>query len=129
MNSLFFKYYYDLTRINILVSIIIGLQYIVICFGTFGMLISFIIYRYYKNDQYYFYLNHGFTKKELIKDILTKYKNNKGIIITDHYYRDIFEIAHKKIIIKDRISHEIFNLDKLCNYGYVPLKTKTHDKN
>jgi ABC-type multidrug transport system ATPase subunit len=61
---------------------------------------------------------------ELIKDILTKRKNDKGIIITDHYYRDVFEIANKKIIIKDGISHEILNLDELCDYAYVPLKNK-----
>jgi len=66
MNRLFFKYYYDITKINILVSILIGLQDIGICFGTFGTLISFFVYRYFKNDQYYFYLNQGFTKKELM---------------------------------------------------------------
>ncbi|HAM98495.1 MAG TPA: ABC transporter ATP-binding protein [Marinilabiliales bacterium] len=59
---------------------------------------------------------------ESIKDILTKYKNDKGIIITDHYYRDVFEIANKKIIIKDGTSYEILNLNELCDYGYIPLK-------
>jgi ABC-type multidrug transport system ATPase subunit len=59
---------------------------------------------------------------ETIKDILTKEKNDKGIIITDHYYRDVFEIANKKIIIKDGNSHEILNLNKLCDYGYIPFK-------
>jgi len=57
---------------------------------------------------------------ESIKEILTKLKNDKGIIITDHYYRDVFEIADKKIIIKDGISHEILNLGELSNYGYIP---------
>jgi len=55
-----------------------------------------------------------------IKDILTRYKNDKGIIITDHYYRDVFEIANKNIIIKDGVSHEISNLVELYNYGYIP---------
>jgi len=59
---------------------------------------------------------------ESIKDILTKSKNNKGIIITDHYYRDVFEIANKKIIIKDGVSHEIINLNELSDYGYIPLR-------
>lgn len=54
-----------------------------------------------------------------VKNILTKYKNDKGIIITDHYYRDVFEIANKKIIIKEGISHEILNLNELCDYGYI----------
>ena len=66
MNRLFFKYYFDITRINVLVSIIIGIQHIAICFGTFGMLISFFIYHYYQREQYYFYLNFGFTKIKLI---------------------------------------------------------------
>lgn len=66
MNNLFFKYYCDITRINILVSIIIGLQEIAISFGSFGSVISFMIYRYFQNDQYYFYINQGFTKKELM---------------------------------------------------------------
>ncbi len=60
---------------------------------------------------------------ESIKDILTKYKNDKGIIITDHYYRDVFEIADTKIILKDGISHQILNMNELCDYGYIPLKT------
>jgi ABC-type multidrug transport system ATPase subunit len=61
---------------------------------------------------------------ESIKDILTKHKNDKGIIITDHYYRDVLEIANKKLIIKDGISHEILNLSELYDYGYTPLKHK-----
>lgn len=57
---------------------------------------------------------------ESIKNVLTNYKNDKGIIITDHYYRDVFEIASNKIIINDGISHEIINLSELCSYGYIP---------
>lgn len=38
MNRLFFKYYYDITRINLLVSVLIGLQEFAICFGSAGML-------------------------------------------------------------------------------------------
>ena len=66
MNRLFLKYYFDTTKFNIIFSIVFGLQEIAICFGTFGTLFSFLIYRYYQNDQYFFYLNHGFTKKELM---------------------------------------------------------------
>ena len=67
MNRLFFKYYIDITRINIPTSIVIGyFTNVFICFGTFGVLISFMTYRYFQNDQYYFYLNHGYTKNELM---------------------------------------------------------------
>lgn len=41
----------------------------IICFGTFGMLISFMVYRQFQNDQYYFYLNQGYTKTELMTKV------------------------------------------------------------
>jgi len=70
MNRLFFKYYYDTTRINLLVSILVGLQEFAICFGSAGMIISFGVYRYFQNEQYTFYLNHGFTKRELMGKVM-----------------------------------------------------------
>ena len=67
MNRLFLKYYFDITRINVLVTLVIGLlSNFIICFGTFGVLISFFIYRQFQNEQYYFYLNQGYSKKELM---------------------------------------------------------------
>jgi hypothetical protein len=30
------------------------------------MIVSFGVYRYFQNEQYTFYLNHGFTKRELM---------------------------------------------------------------
>ncbi|MCW3102687.1 MAG: hypothetical protein JWO09_1127 [Bacteroidetes bacterium] len=77
MSRLFFKYYTDITRINIIVTVIFGLltsqmwhlSTFTICFGTFGTLISFIVYRQFQNAQYYFYLNHGYTKAELMAKV------------------------------------------------------------
>lgn len=60
MNKLFLKYYYDITKINILVTVLLGLQHFAIFFGTFGTAISFFVYRYFAGNQYYFYLNQGF---------------------------------------------------------------------
>lgn len=58
---------------------------------------------------------------ESVKGILNSHKKDKGIIITDHYYRDVFEISSRQLIIKDGISHEISSLNELCEYGYLPL--------
>jgi hypothetical protein len=67
VNRLFIKYYIDITRINILVTVIIGLLTdFILCFGTFGSLISFFVYRQFQNEQYYFYLNQGYSKNELM---------------------------------------------------------------
>lgn len=71
MPELFFKYYSDITKYNICVSILVliltqNVYFTVISFGTFGMAISVFIYKYYQNIEYYFYLNKGLSKKKII---------------------------------------------------------------
>jgi hypothetical protein len=64
------KYYYDLTLYNlgfsILIGLIIGENAGIISFGTFGMLVGLMMYRYFQSNQYYFYYNLGLSKKALI---------------------------------------------------------------
>lgn len=71
MTELYFKYYCDLTKYNILFSVLVTIltQRVyagVVSFGTIGMLVSLILYRYYQNIEYYFYLNAGLSKKAII---------------------------------------------------------------
>lgn len=71
MTELFFKYYYDLTRYNLLFCIVVmlltqRLTAAIVSFGTIGMLVALLVYRYYQNIEYYFYLNAGLTKKGII---------------------------------------------------------------
>ena len=64
------KYFYDLTRYNLGFSILIGIALRpiagIITFGTFGMLVGLICYRYFQNNQYYFYYNLGISKLRLV---------------------------------------------------------------
>jgi hypothetical protein len=64
------KYYYDLTKYNfgfsVLIGLIISIDAGIITFGTFGMLVGLISYRYFQNNQYYFYYNLGISKMALI---------------------------------------------------------------
>jgi ABC-type lipopolysaccharide export system ATPase subunit len=57
--------------------------------------------------------------KDAIKEIILQYKKDKGFIITDHYYLDIFDVANKKLIIKDGISHEVKDIKDLIENGYL----------
>jgi len=70
MISARFKYYYDLTQYNlgfsILFGLIRGINSGIVTFGTFGMLVGFISYRYFQNNQYYFYYNLGISKISLL---------------------------------------------------------------
>jgi hypothetical protein len=72
MSILFLKYFYDVTKINIIVSIFIGIITesvlgFIICFGIFGEIIGFVVYSHFKREQYYFYLNKGYTKTGLMR--------------------------------------------------------------
>jgi hypothetical protein len=64
------KYYLDLTRYNlgfsVFIGLLLGVNGGVVTFGTFGMLVGLISYRYFQKDQYYFYYNIGITKMGLI---------------------------------------------------------------
>jgi hypothetical protein len=71
MNGAFWKYYVDVTRYNVAVSMAVGLVSAdalkaIFCFVTGGMLLSIICYQQLQNNQYYFYYNLGLTKKRLI---------------------------------------------------------------
>ena len=70
MNSAFRKYYLDVTRYNLGISILLALLSDtlngIICFSTGGMLLALLSFKYFQNNQYYLYYNLGFTKTSLI---------------------------------------------------------------
>lgn len=71
MTEIYFKYYRDVTKYNLLFCMLVTIltQRIyagVISFGTIGMVVSLFLYRYYQNIEYYFYLNAGLSKRGII---------------------------------------------------------------
>jgi ABC-type multidrug transport system ATPase subunit len=57
--------------------------------------------------------------KDIIKELLLSLKEKKGIIITDHYYTDVLQIADKNLYIKNGISYEIAGKEDLAKHGYT----------
>jgi ABC-type multidrug transport system ATPase subunit len=57
--------------------------------------------------------------KSLIKERLLAYKDQKGILISDHYYRDILDIADKYILLKDGRSINVKDNRQLIDLGYL----------
>lgn len=57
--------------------------------------------------------------KDVIKALLLKLKESKGMILTDHYYNDVLEIADKNFVIKEAEKIEIMDKDDLVKYGYL----------
>jgi ABC-type multidrug transport system ATPase subunit len=57
--------------------------------------------------------------KDVIKNLLLKIKETKGIILTDHYYNDVLEITDRNFIIKDTEKIEIMHKNDLIKYEYL----------
>lgn len=71
MHPALFKYYYDLTRYNIIISLLVGFVKFspfvgIFSFATFSMPISIFCYQYFQKHQYYFYYNLGISKTKLV---------------------------------------------------------------
>ena len=71
MLGLFTKYYFDVTRYNVIFSTIIiiltgRLTAGIVTFATVGIFVSFLVYRQLNNLQYYFYINGGLSKKKMM---------------------------------------------------------------
>lgn len=58
--------------------------------------------------------------QDAIKDLLLILKQNKGIILTDHYYYDVLQITDRNILIKNGQTYPISNKSELVDYGYLP---------
>ncbi len=57
--------------------------------------------------------------KDKIGELLLELKKKKGIIITDHYYKDVLKITSKNLIIKDGKSYPIATKEDLINHNYL----------
>ena len=58
--------------------------------------------------------------KEHIKTFLLQLKTTKGIIITDHYYKDVLAVSTKSLLLKNGHLIPIENENQLAAEGYLP---------
>ena len=59
---------------------------------------------------------------EIFIEIVKQEKREKGIILTDHMYRDIVKVSDDLYVIKDCVSYKIDHVNKLNEYGYITSK-------
>ena len=55
-----------------------------------------------------------------LKTQIARFKEQKGFIITDHYYRQILEISTRIVLINNGCNYSIKNEDDLILNGYLP---------
>ena len=59
---------------------------------------------------------------EVIKSRIREQSKTKGIILTDHDYRNIVDVSTRILLLFDGGIKEMSNIDELKHWGYVPEK-------
>lgn len=58
---------------------------------------------------------------EVFKQIIASEKNNKGILVSDHYYRDIIDVCDNIYVLADGKTTLISNLGQIEELGYARM--------
>jgi len=66
---------------------------------------------------------------EMIKDIIKFHSKDRAIIITDHDYRNVINMASRLVIIQNGNTKIIKELTELVDLGYLPESAKASFKN
>jgi ABC-2 type transport system ATP-binding protein len=57
--------------------------------------------------------------KQVIKDFLFSLKAKKGILLTDHYYRDVLDISDRNLVLVDGNTQIVNGVADLKRLGYI----------
>lgn len=58
--------------------------------------------------------------KEHIKEYLLNLKDKKGILITDHYYRDVLDVSNNNLLLDSGFMKKVIAEQELIEGGYLP---------
>ncbi|MGY4384708.1 ABC-type multidrug transport system ATPase subunit [Pedobacter sp. UYP24] len=61
---------------------------------------------------------------EVIKDTIKRYGKEKGVIITDHDYKNVLDLSTRIILMDSGNTKPIKELSDLVAFGYLPPSTK-----
>jgi ABC-type multidrug transport system ATPase subunit len=64
--------------------------------------------------------------KDYIKDIIREQSKSKGLIITDHDYRNILDVSTRVVLLHDGGIREISDINQLKVLGYIPEAIESH---
>ena len=57
--------------------------------------------------------------KQVIKEFLFSLKAKKGILLTDHYYRDVLDISDRNLVLVDGTTQIARDVEDLKQLGYI----------
>ena len=56
---------------------------------------------------------------EIVKELLLSLKATKGLVVTDHYYRDVLEVADTSFLLKGGKAYKVENEQDLERHEYL----------
>jgi ABC-type multidrug transport system ATPase subunit len=59
---------------------------------------------------------------DVIKEMICSLKKDKGILLTDHYYHDVWQVADRNVVLSDESTQAIETKADLATYGYLTDK-------
>ncbi|WP_324720413.1 ATP-binding cassette domain-containing protein [Salinimicrobium sp. HB62] len=61
---------------------------------------------------------------ELVKELLLSLKSSKGLLLTDHYYRDVLEVANRSYVLKKARAYEVESEHDLVTHKYLKINNE-----
>lgn len=73
----------------------------------------------------YILLDEPFTEiepvhREPVKQLLKRAAETKGIVVTDHAYRDILDVSDRIVVLTDGVLRDAESAEDLTRWGYTP---------
>ncbi|MFD2937428.1 ATP-binding cassette domain-containing protein [Spirosoma flavum] len=59
---------------------------------------------------------------QIIKEVIGSLKARKGILVTDHYYENVWEVTNRNYILVDGLLFPIETKEELTKHGYLPSR-------
>lgn len=57
---------------------------------------------------------------DVIKEVIKSKLISKGILLTDHYHADVWQVTNRNYVIVDGSTHQIYTKEDLATHGYLP---------
>lgn len=65
------------------------------------------------------FLNLAPVYNEVIKQLIVQTKEEKCIVVTDHFYQDVWEISDELYLIKEGYTRKVNSKEELIQHDYI----------
>jgi ABC-type lipopolysaccharide export system ATPase subunit len=59
---------------------------------------------------------------QIIKEVIRSLRGSKGILLTDHYYENVWQVTNRNYMLADGSVAPIETKEELTKHGYLPSR-------